>query len=172
MVFRSKTVQTVSGVVALLTCLCHIVPIILLRFVPPSMPSKSSRNQAGRCAPAGLPERRHLTFCISFPQQQRGLRSPPDPGFAPFVTWISHAQFESGQRYSSPCCNAISLPPMKWTTCASLALARAAAVTTACSRLIAPTLTVGAPTATRLVRDRDNHGWFSSRLRDTPNLRL
>ena len=36
--------------------------------------------------------------CISFPQQQRGLLSPPLPGFAPRVTRISQPHSGSGQR--------------------------------------------------------------------------
>jgi hypothetical protein len=54
--------------------------------------------------------RAQSTFFISMPQQQRGMLSPPPPGCAPFVTWISQPQAELGQRYNSPVRNAIGAP--------------------------------------------------------------
>lgn len=39
---------------------------------------------------AGCPQ---STFFISIPQQQRGGWSPPPPGCAPLVTWISQPHF-------------------------------------------------------------------------------
>jgi thymidylate synthase len=59
------------------------------------------RNAFSRKAVVQLFDATGHAFCIFFPQQQRGLRFPPPPACAPFVTSTSQPQFGPGQGYFS-----------------------------------------------------------------------